>query len=200
MKAYRYRSPVFGRLFWGAFLTSILVLTGVTFTSRVVVWELTLLAVAAGLLSWLFAFLLSRPVDREISRSREFAGSLLDDPADLAGAREFRRIRGPGPVSALVWPGKPIPCWSGPTKRLRAAKRFWDPCGGRRVGRGRQDACHLLQPGPRAHGGGTDACHRDSGHRTSPRHAIPGDPGTGGQNRPARQVALPYTRQRGTVL
>ena len=89
MKAYRYRSPVFGRLFWGAFLTSILVLTGVTVFSRPSLLVLTLLTVAAGLISWLLAFLLSRPVDREISRSREFAGSLLDDPSDLAHPRFY---------------------------------------------------------------------------------------------------------------
>lgn len=92
MKAYRYRSPVFGRLFWGAFLTSALILGGVAvaalgmLTSRALMLDLLLLAGAAGVISWLFAFLLSRPVDREISRSREFAGSLLEDQADFARA------------------------------------------------------------------------------------------------------------------
>jgi two-component system phosphate regulon sensor histidine kinase PhoR len=92
VKAYRYRSPVFGRLFWGAFLTSAFVLFGAglvarnALTSKVLSVDLLVLAVAAGVLSWLFAFVLSRPVDREISRSREFAGSLLDDQADWVGA------------------------------------------------------------------------------------------------------------------
>lgn len=88
MKTYRYRSPVFGRLFWGAFLTSTFVLASVAVVAKAALTALDLIAlgVGAGLLSWLFAFLLSRPVDREISRSREFAGSLLYEPADLSGA------------------------------------------------------------------------------------------------------------------
>jgi two-component system phosphate regulon sensor histidine kinase PhoR len=86
MKAYR--SPVFGRLFWGAFMSSIFVLASVAVIVRGALTPagLVALGIAAALLSWLFAFLLSRPVDREISRSREFAGSLLYEPADLAGA------------------------------------------------------------------------------------------------------------------
>ena len=92
MKAYRYRSPVFGRLFWGAFLTSILVLAGVAFFPRVSFLEVLLLAGAAALISWLLAFLLSRPVDREISRSREFAGSLLDDSSDLANVENLDEL------------------------------------------------------------------------------------------------------------
>ena len=44
-----------------------------------------MMVTAAGLISWLLGFLLSRPVDREISRNREFAGSLLNDPGELTG-------------------------------------------------------------------------------------------------------------------
>jgi two-component system phosphate regulon sensor histidine kinase PhoR len=83
---------VFGRLYWGSFLTAALVIFGVALvtksllTTQVLLLDLLALGLAAALISWVFAFLLSRPVDREISRSRAFAGSLLDDPADLAGA------------------------------------------------------------------------------------------------------------------
>ena len=98
MKAFKYRSPVFGRLYWGAFLTSIFVLGGFAvaakgvLATRVLLVDLLVLGVAAALISWVFAFLLSRPVDREISRSREFAGSLLENPADLAGGHNLDEL------------------------------------------------------------------------------------------------------------
>jgi two-component system phosphate regulon sensor histidine kinase PhoR len=85
-------------LYWGAFLTSVFVIAGVALaakgvlTSRILMVDLLGLAVVAGFVSWVFAFLLSRPVDREISRSRVFAGSLLDDPADLAGANNLDEL------------------------------------------------------------------------------------------------------------
>ena len=70
-----FRSAIFQRLFWSAFLATLLLL----FASRILSGHLFLLGVAALLLSLAVAFLFSRAVDRRIARMRRFAASLLEN-------------------------------------------------------------------------------------------------------------------------
>ena len=79
-----YRSAVFQRLFWGAFLSVLIVATAAVaapFRS----WVLLALA---GLVSALtLALLLSHGVDRRIARMREFTEALLETEDEPTGAR-----------------------------------------------------------------------------------------------------------------
>ena len=79
MKAYR--SPVFGRLFWGAFMTSIFVLASVAVVAKgaLTVADLVALGGAAGLLSWLLP-----------ARARDQAQDQVDDRSPATHAADER--------------------------------------------------------------------------------------------------------------
>jgi two-component system, OmpR family, phosphate regulon sensor histidine kinase PhoR len=85
-----FRSALFPRLFWSAFLSAILLLLLV----RMLGAHLMLLGAAALPLSLLLAFLLARAVDRRLSRMRRLAAGLLEN--DLLQADEETPLGGGG--------------------------------------------------------------------------------------------------------
>jgi two-component system phosphate regulon sensor histidine kinase PhoR len=91
-----FRSTIFQRLFWCAFLATAL---GVTAGGIVLDWPLhppltleVLLGAGGAAISLGLAFALSRPVDRRIARMREFAEGLLEAGDDAPGASMLGRL------------------------------------------------------------------------------------------------------------
>jgi two-component system phosphate regulon sensor histidine kinase PhoR len=80
-----FRSAIFHRLFWSAFLATLLLLL----FDRLLTGHWFLLFAAALLLSLAAAFLFSHAIDQRIARMRRFAEDLLQ-PDDAAGGSGFR--------------------------------------------------------------------------------------------------------------
>jgi two-component system, OmpR family, phosphate regulon sensor histidine kinase PhoR len=90
------RSTIFQRLFWCAFLATVLVVTAaVAMLHKSLDWPLRLellLGAGGAAISFGFAFLLSRPVDRRIARMRAFAEGLLEAGEESVGASMLSRL------------------------------------------------------------------------------------------------------------
>jgi two-component system phosphate regulon sensor histidine kinase PhoR len=87
-----FRSTIFQRLFWCAFLATAL---GVTVAGPILHWPLkvnVLLIAGGAAISLGLAFALSPPVDRRIARMREFAEGLLEAGDELPGASMLGRF------------------------------------------------------------------------------------------------------------
>jgi two-component system phosphate regulon sensor histidine kinase PhoR len=89
-----FRSTIFQRLFWCAFLAVVLALAGagLIFTQMLppgghppMFPIMTGLVVSGALVALLLAFLMSRPVDQRIARMRQFAEGLLEAGDEAAG-------------------------------------------------------------------------------------------------------------------
>lgn len=87
-----FRSTIFQRLFWCAFLATAL---GVTAAGIALQWPLRLeilLGTGGAAISLGLAFVLSRPVDLRIARMRKFAEGLLEAGDESAGASMLGRL------------------------------------------------------------------------------------------------------------
>jgi two-component system, OmpR family, phosphate regulon sensor histidine kinase PhoR len=84
-----FRSTVFQRMFWCAFLAAGIALTAaellLSLDSRRIWPALILAALTSSMAALLVAFCVSRPVDRRIAQMREFAEGLLDVPDGPVG-------------------------------------------------------------------------------------------------------------------